>query len=128
MWYPAREHFEVTVFVAPGQLRNIEFYLVGYDTNSWIQERNFDTAFMSVAGGDVDCGFMDFEEDELRIRQTLLKCARNKVVMADATKFGKPANMCTDPFDVVDRVAIDQKPVPEFSQRFKAAGMGVNHG
>lgn len=124
----AREHFGVTIFVAPGQLRKVECDLVGYDTISYLRGFNFDTVFMSVAGVDADRGFMDFEEDEVRIRQTLLECSRNKVVMADSSKFGKTANMCTTPFEAVDRLVTDQKPDPEFSLRFKTAGMDVIHG
>ncbi|WP_112322193.1 DeoR/GlpR family DNA-binding transcription regulator [Oceanibium sediminis] len=124
----AKEHFGVSVFVAPGQLRKDESDLVGYDTISYLQGYYFDTAFMSVAGVDAERGFMDFEEDEVRIRQTLMKCARNKVVMADSSKFGKSANMCTAPFEAVDRVVTDRKPAADFGKRFKKAGLDVIHG
>jgi DeoR family glycerol-3-phosphate regulon repressor len=124
----ARDHFGVTVFVAPGQLRKIELDLVGYDTISYLENYNFDTAFMSVAGIDLERGFMDFEEDEVRIRQALLKCARNKVVMADASKYGKTANMVTAPFEAIDRFVTDRKPDPDYARRFRKAGLKVIHG
>lgn len=124
----ARDHAGVTVYVAPGQLRKIEGDLVGYDTIAFLQPYNFDTAFMGVAGIDAERGFMDFEEDEVRIRQTLLKCARNKVVLADSSKYGKTANMCTAPFSAIDRFVTDRRPDPEFARRFRAAGMAVTHG
>ncbi|MEX3010494.1 DeoR/GlpR family DNA-binding transcription regulator [Hoeflea sp. TYP-13] len=124
----AKEHFGVSVFVAPGQLRKVETDLVGYDTISFLEGYYFDTAFVSVAGIDAQRGFMDFEEDEVRVRQTLLKSARNKVVMADSSKYGKTANMCTAPFSAIDRFVTDRKPDPEFSAQFKKAGMEVIHG
>lgn len=124
----AKEHNGVSVFVAPGQLRKVESDLVGYDTIAYIEGYFFDTAFVSVAGVDAERGFMDFEEDEVRVRQALLKNARNKVVMADSSKFGKSANLYTASFDSIDRLVTDRKPNAEFGGRFKAAGMEVIHG
>ena len=123
-----KDHYGVSVFMAPGQMRKVEGDVVGYDTILYLQGYYFDTAFMSVAGVDAQRGFMDFEEDEVRVRQTLLKCARNKVVMADSSKFGKTANMRTAPFESIDCFVTDRKPDPNFSKRFKQAEMDVIYG
>ena len=88
----------------------------------------FDTVFMSVAGVDLDRGFMDYEEDEVRIRQALIKHARNRVVMADSSKFGKSANMCTESFDGIERLVTDRRPTPKFWDKFAQSGVEVIHG
>lgn len=124
----AREHFGVSVFMTPGQLRKVELDLVGYDTVSYIQNFLFDTVFMGAAGIDADRGFMDFEEDEARIRQALVKSARNKIMLADASKFGKSANICTAKFEVIDRLVTDSKPAEEFRKQFQVSEMEVLHG
>lgn len=124
----AREHFGVSVFMTPGHLRKIELDLVGYDTVAYIQNFVFDTVFMGTAGIDAERGFMDFEEDESRIRQALLKSARNKVMLADASKFGKTANICTAKFEVIDRLVTDKKPEDEFRKQFELSDMEVLYG
>lgn len=124
----AKEHFGVSVFMTPGRLRKDEADLVGYDTISYLEEYYFDTAFMSVAGVDLERGFMDYDEDEVRVRQTIVNCARNKVVMADSSKFGKSANMRTVSFEEVDRFVTDRKPDAEFRKRFSQADLDVIHG
>lgn len=124
----AKQHFGVTVYMTPGHLRKVESDLVGYDTVAFLRDYYFDTAFMSVAGIDLERGFMDFEEDEVRIRQTLLKSARNKVVIADSSKFGKCANMRTASFDAIDRLVTDRKPSAEFETCFKQTELEVIHG
>ena len=83
---------------------------------------------MSVAGVDLERGFMDYDEDEVRVRQTIVNCARNKVVMADSSKFGKSANMRTVSFEEVDRFVTDRKPDAEFRKRFSQADLDVIHG
>lgn len=123
-----KEFRGATVFVTPGQLRPVESDLVGYDTVKYIQGYYFDTVFMSVAGVDLDRGFMDYEEDEVRIRQALIKHARNRVVMADSSKFGKSANMCTESFDGIERLVTDRRPTPKFWDKFAQSGVEVIHG
>lgn len=124
----AKKFKGVSVFVTPGQLRSVESDLVGYDTVSYIQNYYFDTVFMGVAGIDIERGFMDFEEDEARIRQVLIKNARNKVMLADSSKFGKSANICSARFDEVDKLVTDIKPGKAFRKRFDECGMDVIHG
>ena len=124
----AKDFSGVTVFVAPGQVRPVESDIVGYDTISYIEGYLFDTAFMSVAGIDLDHGFMDFEEDEVRIRQAVIKAARTSVMLADSSKFGKTANIYTAGFSAVDRFVTDKKPGAEFQARFRHAGTEVIHG
>lgn len=124
----AREHFGVSVFMTPGQMRKVELDLVGYDTVSYIQNFLFDSVFMGAAGIDADRGFMDFEEDEARIRQALVKSARNKIMLADASKFGKSANICTAKFEVIDRLVTDSNPAEEFRKQFELSEMEVLHG
>lgn len=124
----AREHFGVSVFVTPGELRKVELDLVGYDTVDFIRNYLFDTVFMGTAGVDGERGFMDFEEDESRIRQALMKSARNKVMLADASKFGKTANICTAKFQAIDRLVTDSKPAKDYKSVFDRSGMEVIHG
>lgn len=124
----AKDFSGVTVFVAPGQVRPVESDIVGYDTISYIEGYLFDIAFMSVAGIDLERGFMDFEEDEVRVRQAVIRSARNSVMMADSSKYGKTANIYTAGFDAVDRFVTDRKPSPEFQSKFNHAGMEVIHG
>ncbi len=123
----AREHFGVSVFVTPGKLRKIELDLVGYDTVNYIQNFFFDNVFMGIAGIDAERGFMDFEEDESRIRQALMKSARNKTMLADANKFGKSANICTAKFEAIDRLVTDTKPAAEYRKQFELSNMEVLH-
>jgi DeoR family glycerol-3-phosphate regulon repressor len=124
----AREHFGVSVFMTPGQMRKVELDLVGYDTVFYIQNFLFDTVFMGAAGVDVERGFMDFEEDEARIRQALVKSGRNKVMLADSSKFGKSANICTAKFEVIDRLVTDSKPADKFLKQFKSSEVKVLYG
>jgi len=126
--FAAREHFGVSVFVTPGQLRKVELDLIGYDTIEFIREYLFDTVFMGTAGVDSDRGFMDFEEEESRIRRALMKSTRSAVMLADSSKFGKSANICTAKFESIDRLVTDSTPNEVFKSVFDRSGLEVFHG
>jgi DeoR family transcriptional regulator, glycerol-3-phosphate regulon repressor len=110
----ASNHHGITVHLTPGRLRKIEQDLVGYDTISYIQQFYFDMAFMGVAAIDQERGVMDYEEDEARIRQSLLKCSRLGVFLADSSKFGKTANVQTASFQDIDQIITERRPHLEF--------------
>ncbi len=124
----ARDHNGITIQLTPGRLRKVEQDLVGYDTISYIQQFCFDVAFMGIAAVDIEHGFMDFGEDEARIRQSLIKHARRQIFLADSGKFGKSANVVTAPFSADQIVITEQKLKGDYSTRLSDAGVEVIHG
>ncbi len=124
----ARDHHGIVIQLTPGRLRRVERDLVGYDTISYIQQFSFDIVFMGVAGIDSEHGFMDFGEDEARIRQALLNHARRRIFLADSSKFGVNANVITAPFSDGQIIITDQKLKGSFAKKLDDAGVEVIHG
>ncbi|MBM2715133.1 DeoR/GlpR transcriptional regulator [Mesorhizobium caraganae] len=123
----ACEHFGVRVQMTPGSLRPIEQDLVGYETISYIQQFHFDMVFMGAAAINADYGFMDFEEDEARIRQVLLKQTAHSVVIADHSKFGKVGNVITAPFGGVNTLVTDRRPPENIFGAVRAEELEIIH-
>lgn len=124
----ACEHHGVSVHMTPGALRPVEQDLVGYDTIAYVQQFVFDFAFMGAAAVSVTHGFMDFAEDEARIRQALLKQARRCVFLTDSAKLGKSANVITAPFSAGMTMVTEREPPKEMLQAARRARMEVIHG
>lgn len=124
----ACEHFGVQVQMTPGRLRPVEQDLVGYDTISYIGQFHFDMIFMGVAAVNADFGFMDFEEDEARIRQVLLSRSTRSVMLADHSKFGKVGNVITARFDEVDTFVTDQRPPDDIMEAVRIGPLEIVHG
>lgn len=124
----ACEHFGVHVQMTPGSMRPIEQDLVGYDTISYIQQFHFDMVFMGAGAINADYGFMDFEEDEARIRQVLLKQTSHSVMLSDHSKFGKVGNVITAPFARVQTLVTDRRPPDTIARALEAEELEVIHG
>jgi len=124
----ASKHHGVTVFMTPGRMRKVEQDLVGVDTITYIQQFYFDVAFMGAAAVDLTRGFMDYEEDEARIRQALIKHSRLRVFLADSSKFGKTGNVQTTAFSDIDQIITDSAPSETFSETIATTRAEVVHG
>lgn len=123
----AAAHFGLQVQMAPGRLRPVEQDLVGYETIAWIRRFHFDLAFMGIAAVAPEAGFMDIEEDEAHIRQTLIERAGRRVMLADGSKFGRRGNVLTAPFAQVDTLVSDRGPPEGFLAAAAGAGLEVLH-
>lgn len=106
----ACQHFGVRVHMTPGNLRPVEQDLVGYDTIMYIQQFHYDMVFMGAAAVQSDYGFMDFEEDEARIRQVLLNQTTHSVMLADHSKFDKIGNVITARLNQINTFITDRPP------------------
>lgn len=120
--------FGLEVRMTPGRLRSVEQDLVGHDTLAYIRQFRFDVAFMGVAAVSPELGFMDIEADEARVRQTLLECSVRGVMLADASKFGRPGNVVTAGFDRPSALVTNRRPSAEFLDIARRAGLEVFHG
>lgn len=124
----ACQHFGVKVQVTPGNLRNIEQDVVGYDTISYIERFHFDMVFMGAGAINADFGFMDFEEDEARIRQVLLTRTSRSVMLADFSKFGRVGNVITAPFGQIGTLVTDRRPPEDILSAVRAEELEIIHG
>ncbi|MBB3302230.1 DeoR family glycerol-3-phosphate regulon repressor [Rhizobium sp. BK077] len=123
----ACQHFGVSVHVTPGNLRPIEQDLVGYDTLSYIQQFHFDMVFMGAAAINVEYGFMDYEEDEARIRQILIRRSSRSVMLADHSKFGRVGNVITAPFEEIGTLVTDRRPPEDILGAVRAEELEIIH-
>ena len=123
----ACQHFGVKVQVTPGNLRPIEQDLVGYDTLAYIQRFHFDMVFTGAAAINADYGFMDYEEDEARIRQALLVRSSRSVMLADHTKFGRIGNVITAPFSQIGTLVTDRRPPEDIVSAVRAEELEIIH-
>ena len=123
----AGKHHGIIVNLTPGRFRQVDQDVVGYDTILYLQKFYFDIAFMGIVGIDIDRGFMDYEENAARIRETLIKSSRLRVFLADSSKFGKTANVQTASFNDSIQIITDRKPSKEFIDRMKNSKVDILH-
>ncbi|MBP1860433.1 DeoR/GlpR family DNA-binding transcription regulator [Rhizobium herbae] len=113
------------VVAVGGILRPSYRAFLGTDTLNVIREHLFDIAFVSAVTVDVNLGFMDLGEDEALVRRALRRHAKQVVMLADSSKFGRQGNFCTYNFRDVDLLITDAPPRADFLEKLEEAQVKV---
>jgi len=81
--------------------------------------------FLGVAGIDPVAGLTDFDMEEIRVKRQMIRCAREVIVLADHSKFGRVAPLRTAPLDAVHRVVTDAGISDTHRRTLEESGIGV---
>lgn len=91
----------------PGRVRPKTQAAVGSQTVLALQRVQVDVAFLGTNGISVDHGFSTPDPEEAAVKRALVAAARNVVVVADSTKFGRDTTVSFAALDEVDIVVTD---------------------
>ncbi len=77
------------VFVAGGEVRGSSQESVGHTAEAFLADYNVDVAFLGVDGVDAVAGCTNYDPAGARVNAVLVRRARRRIVLADATKIGR---------------------------------------
>ncbi len=100
-----RKNFNVVL--TGGAMRGVWFSLVGPDAVESARRMFYDKLFMSVSGISVEAGLTDFHPEEAAVNRALLAQSRQKIVVADHTKFSVVATCAVGTINDVDMIITD---------------------
>ena len=104
-----RPDFEV--LVAGGTVRS-DGGIVGQSAVDFIQQFKVDFAIVGISGIDDDGSLLDFDYQEVRVSQAIIDNARQVLLAADSSKFGRNAVVRLGSIALVDRMITDHAPSP----------------
>lgn len=104
---------DIKVFVTGGYLSGAWFALVGTTAQQHAGEMFFDKVFIGVDGIHADHGLTTNYPDQAAIHRTLMQQARQRIVVADHSKFGVSATALIWQTNEVDVVITDSKVTDE---------------
>lgn len=108
-----------------GNLRSRSLSMVGIEAECTLNHYFTDKAFVSCTSVDMDKGLTDTNEQEARIRKLMLEHSAKKILIADATKFGKISFASICPLTAIDTVVSDTFLGEEWSIQFQK--LGIEH-
>lgn len=105
------DNSDCQVIVTGGALRRSDGGLVGTLTIDTIRQFKFDHAVIGCSAMDEDGDILDFDIQEVGVSQTIIAQARNSLLVADHSKFGRTAPARIASMSAVSTVVTD-KPLP----------------
>lgn len=111
------------VIVAGGKLRTGELSLVGHLTEETLRSFQVDKALIGVGGITLEHGLTEFNFDEAGTKRVMLERARQKIVVADHTKFGQVMLTTVAPLHAIDLLITGNELDASFQADLTEAGI-----
>jgi DeoR/GlpR family transcriptional regulator of sugar metabolism len=97
------------LILAGGILRPGELSLAGPLTEHAFQQFYVDKLFLGIGGISFEAGLTEFNLEDAQTKRAVLQCAKECIVVADASKFGQIAFAAVAPLNVVHRIVTDSR-------------------
>lgn len=105
------------IMVAGGVLRRSDGGLVGDLTAQFIEQFKVDFAVIGASALDADGDLLDFDLQEVRVSQALIRRARQTYLVADASKFARSAPVRIASLREIDAFFTDQPLPPALAEQ-----------
>lgn len=111
------------VIVAGGQLRHADRAIVGEGAVDFIRQFKVDIGLMGISGIEHDGTLRDYDFREVKVAQAILSQSREVWVVADVSKFDRPAMVEVARLEQVDKLFVDAPVPPSFAGVVEASGV-----
>jgi DeoR family glycerol-3-phosphate regulon repressor len=115
-----KEDFDV--IIAGGKVRSRDGGIIGEATRDFIAQFRVDYGIIGISGIDADGALLDFDYQEVRVAQEIIRNSREVVLAADHTKFGRPAMIRLGDLSQIHTFATDCTPDKRFRQLLHDSG------
>jgi DeoR/GlpR family transcriptional regulator of sugar metabolism len=115
----------ISVICTGGYCQREIFYLQGLWTRRAVNEIRVDKAVLGVTAIDPTYGMSAAGHAEAEIKQLLIKAAKQRIALADHTKFGRQSFAFVGPVTDLDIVVTDALADQKYVQQLRDAGVQV---
>ncbi len=117
------EREDYRIIVAGGEVRSRDGGIIGEATVDLIKQFQTDYAIIGVSGIQDDGTLLDFDYREVRVSQAIIENARNVILAADISKFGRNAMVRLGNVSELDALYTDTSPSDEFVELLDSNGV-----
>lgn len=114
------------VMIAGGFVRPSDGGIVGEATTEFLNQFRLDIGVIGISGIDEDGTLLDFDYQEIRAAQAIIRNSRTVYLVADASKFGRRAMIRLGDYSDVDHLFTDQMPPAAFAQAISDSDMELH--
>lgn len=109
------------VIIAGGKLRGLDRDVIGSEVAGFFERFIVDFGIYGVGGVAADGTLLDFNEDEVRVRQSLAANCRQRFLVLDQSKFGRNATVRGGHITEASVVFTDHAPPPAIASLLQQA-------
>jgi len=108
-----------------GIVRPRELSMIGPIPEQVYQELHVDKAFIGIGGISLEDGLTEYNIEDTQIKKMLIRSAREKIVVADGSKFGVTTFASVAPLTAVDKIVTDKSAPVQILEQIRKQGVEV---
>lgn len=116
---------DINVIITGGVLRHSELSMIGYIVEQTLKELHADKVIVSMRAVSVNEGLTNHNLLETMTDRKIIQLAREVILVADHSKFGKVSTAVVAPITAVHKVVTDAQTPQETIQSLRAKGITV---
>lgn len=109
--------------IAGGSVRQGDLDVCGHSVDAFFASFKVDVAIFGVAGVDEDGSLLDFSQEEVCVRQAMLRNCRRSYLVLDSSKFTRPAYVHGGRVDEVTAVFCEATPPARIRRMLDQSGV-----
>lgn len=118
---------DVRLILTGGVVRPLELSMVGSIPLLTYRQLHVDKAFIGIGGIDPLAGLTEYNLEDAQTKQALIESAREKIVVADGSKFGLTTFASVCPVQAINTIVTDATAPAEMVLRLREAGISIIH-
>ncbi len=115
----------IEILMLGGYVRPSSHSVIGHYSEMILKETACSKLFLSVDGIDLDYGLSTTNAQEAHLNQAMIESAKDVIVLADSTKFGKKSFGKICGLDQVDHIITDKNISADVVEKIKALGIAI---
>lgn len=116
---------DIRLILTGGILRPRELSMIGSIPEQVYRDLHVDKAFIGIGGISLEDGLTEYNTEDTQIKRTMMRSAREKIVVADGAKFGVTTLASVAPLRAIDRLITDRSAPPEMLEQIRRQGVDV---
>ncbi|CAN5701217.1 DeoR/GlpR family DNA-binding transcription regulator [soil metagenome] len=114
---------DIRLVLLGGMVRQNSYSAVGHFTEDMLRQLSADKLFLAVDAFDLDFGLSTPNPEESKVNQAMVQIAREKILVADSSKFGKRSLSRIVPLSVIDKIITDDSLAEDIKAELRARGV-----
>lgn len=116
---------DARLILTGGVVRSRELSMIGDMAESAYQDFHVDKAFIGIAGISLEDGLTEYNMEDARIKRALLSSAREKIIVADGSKFDVTTFASVASLKSIDKIITDPTAPQEILERIQNLGVEI---
>jgi DeoR family transcriptional regulator, fructose operon transcriptional repressor len=108
----------IELIIIGGKYRRSEFSMVGYIAENDLRNFYADKAFIGAAGIHHKAGITEYSYEQAGTKKVLIEQAKQRIVLADHTKFGRIQLAAVCPLSGIDTIITDKGLSPDVVEKY----------